>query len=435
MRQATEVLFVCVFAAGLLGPAAGAAITLEGDLATSGVPIGLTDDVILGAPPEITIRTTAGGSSGAAIYIAGTTNDDVAMTTAANFDAGSVGDVTLQDVGNLNPPQSVTIVSAHRVSLQNLVAGAITVNAGGGIVLNGNLQTMAGGITLQGNVTLGAPAIVRLDTVFVVFNQGFPITITGTVDDDVAGTSGLVINAGMNSNVNLQGAVGGAVPIASLTVLSANQANLPAVTTAGGAVSVTSKAATLNGPMATGGGNVTLNAGTVNLNAPINTGGGILTGAASTVNLAGSGSLQNAVDVAAPGATLHIAGATYNESVTVATALTMDFLDTTTIGQALAIQNNVGLSGLAKYLAVDALAISGEVKLDVGSLPVYVDGDVETTLDDWIGDGRLLSSVWGPGIDATYNATFGRTEVTPEPATLALLALGGLGALLRRRRK
>lgn len=73
----------------------------------------------------------------------------------------------------------------------------------------------------------------------------------------------------------------------------------------------------------------------------------------------------------------------------------MDFLDTTTIGQALAIQNNVGLSGLAKYLAVDALAISGEVKLDVGSLPVYVDGDVEPTLDEWIGDGRLLSSVWG----------------------------------------
>jgi hypothetical protein len=137
--------------------------------------------------------------------------------------------------------------------------------------------------------------------------------------------------------------------------------------------------------------------------------------------------------VAAPSATLHITGATYNESVTVATALTMDFLDTTTIGQALAIQNNVGLSGLAKYLAVDALAISGEVKLDVGSLPVYVDGDVEPTLDEWIGDGRLLSSVWGSGINATYNATFNRTEVTPEPATLSLLALGGLLALRRRR--
>ena len=432
MRQATKVLFVCVFAAGLLGPAAGAAITLEGDLATSGVPIVLPDDVILGVPPEITIRTTAGGSSGAAIYIAGTTNDDVAMTTAVNFDAGSAGDVTLQDVGNQNPPQSVTIVSAQRVSIQNLVAGAITVNAGGGIVLNGNLQTMAGGITLQGNVTLGAPAIVRLDTVWL-FNHGFPITITGMVDDDGAGTSGLVVNAGIDGNVNLQGAVGGAVPIASLTVRSANQANLQAVTTAGGAVSVTSNAATLNGPMATGGGNVTLNAGTVNLNAPINTGGGILTGAASTVNLSSSGSLQNAVDVAAPGATLHITGATYNESVTVATALTMDFLDTTTIGQALAIQNNVGLSGLAKYLAVDALGISGEASFDVGSVPVYVDGDVEFTLDEWISDGRLLSSVWGSGINATYNATFERTEVTPEPATLSLLALGGLMALRRRR--
>lgn len=53
-------------------------------------------------------------------------------------------------------------------------------------------------------------------------------------------------------------------------------------------------------------------------------------------------------------------------------------------------------------------------------------------LDD--SDGRLLSSVWGPGIKATYNATFDRTEVTPEPATLALVVLGGLGVLARRRR-
>ena len=431
MRQATRVLFVWVLAAGLLSQAA-VALTLDGDLETSGEPITLSD-VTLGTPPEITIRTTAGGSSGANISITGTTNDDVAMTTAVNFDAGTAGDVSLQDVGNLNPPQNLTIVSAHQVALQNVVAGAITVNAGGGIVLNGNLQTMVGGITLQGNVTLGAPALIRLDTVFLVFNQGFPITITGTVDDNVVGTSGLVINAGMNSNVNLQGAVGGAVPIASLTILSANQANLPAVTTAGGAVNVTSNAVTVNGPVTTGGGNVALNAATVDLKALLNTGAGVLAGTASTVNLSSGGSLQNAVDVAAPGATLHVAGATYNESVTVATALTMDLLDTTTIGQALAIQNNVGLSGLAAYLAVDALAISGEAMLDVGSIPVRVDGDVEFTLDEWIGDGRLLSSTWGATLDAVYDPVGDWTCVSPEPASATILIAGLAGLFLRRR--
>jgi len=431
MRQATRVLFVWVLAAGLLSQAA-VAVTLDGDLETSGEPITLSD-VTLGTPPEITIRTTAGGSSGANISITGTTNDDVAMTTAVNFNAGTAGDVSLQDVGNLNPPQNLTIVSAHQVALQNVVAGAITVNAGGGIVLNGNLQTMVGGITLQGNVTLGAPALIRLDTVFLVFNQGFPITITGTVDDNVIGTSGLVINAGMNSNVNLQGAVGGAVPIASLTILSANQANLPAVTTAGGAVNVTSNAVTVNGPVTTGGGNVALNAATVDLKALLNTGAGVLAGTASTVNLSSGGSLQNAVDVAAPGATLHVAGATYNESVTVATALTMDLLDTTTIGQALAIQNNVGLSGLAAYLAVDALAISGEAMLDVGSIPVRVDGDVEFTLDEWIGDGRLLSSTWGATLDAVYDPVGDWTCVSPEPASATILIAGLAGLFLRRR--
>jgi len=431
MRQATRVLFVWVLAAGLLSQAA-VALTLDGDLETSGAPITLSD-VTLGTPPEITIRTTAGGSSGANISITGTTNDDVAMTTAVNFNAGTAGDVSLQDVGNLNPPQNLTIVSAHQVALQNVVAGAITVNAGGGIVLNGNLQTMVGGITLQGNVTLGAPALIRLDTVFLVFNQGFPITITGTVDDNVIGTSGLVINAGMNSNVNLQGAVGGAVPIASLTILSANQANLPAVTTAGGAVNVTSNAVTVNGPVTTGGGNVALNAATVDLKALLNTGAGVLAGTASTVNLSSGGSLQNAVDVAAPGATLHVAGATYNESVTVATALTMDLLDTTTIGQALAIQNNVGLSGLAAYLAVDALAISGEAMLDVGSMPVRVDGDVEFTLDEWIGDGRLLSSTWGAALNAVYDPVGDWTCVSPEPASATILIAGLAGLFLRRR--
>jgi len=233
--------------------------------------------------------------------------------------------------------------------------------------------------------------------------------------------------------VNLQGAVGGAVPIASLTILSANQANLPAVTTAGGAVNVTSNAVTVNGPVTTGGGNVALNAATVDLKALLNTGAGVLAGTASTVNLSSGGSLQNAVDVAAPGATLHITGATYNESVTVATALTMDLLDTTTIGQALAIQNNVGLSGLAAYLAVDALAISGEAMLDVGSMPVRVDGDVEFTLDEWIGDGRLLSSTWGATLDAVYDPVGDWTCVSPEPASATILIAGLAGLFLRRR--
>ncbi len=434
-----RVLFGILAVLGLAA-AAGATIVLEDDYETAGEPIIFTQPVILGAPASIALRTTLGGNPGADVTTTAPINDDMAESTQLVVEAGAAN-VRLAPVGNETPVAGVTVASAAQVDLSDVVAGGAGVNlnvggggGGGGIALNGNIVTNGGAILLQGNVVLGAAAAVTLDAT-VAGGMGANITIIGTVDDDVANTSGLILKAGNTGNVSLQGAVGGAVSIASLTVASANKVDLPAVTT-GGAVTVTAATANVNGPMATGGGAVALNAATVTLKAPISTFGGALTGTASTVNVSAAASLQNAVDIAAPGATLSIAGGTYNEAVTVATALTMNFLDDTVIGQTLTINNDVGLGGAAKHLDVDALNINtSEVTLDVNSLPVYVDGDVEATLDDWITDGRLASSAWGASIRATYNATLDRTEVTPEPATLCMLALGGLGVLLRRRGK
>jgi hypothetical protein len=430
-----RVLFGILAVLGLAA-AAGATIVLEDDYETMGEPIMLTQPVVLGAPASIALRTTLGGNPGADVTATAPINDDMPETTQLVIEAGA-GSVRLAPVGNETPVAGVTVASAAQVDLADVTAGGAGVNVnagGGGIALNGNIVTNGAAIVLQGNVVLGAAAAVTLDTT-AAGGMGANITIIGTVNDDVANTSGLILKAGNAGNVSLQGAVGGAVSIASLSVTSANKVDLPAVTT-GGAVTVTAATVNVNGPMSTGGGAVALNAGTVSLKAPIATFGGALTGTASTVNVSAAASLQNAVDIAAQDATLSIAGGTYNEAVTVATALTMNFLDDTIIGQTLTINNNVDLGGAAKHLAVDALNINtSEVTLDVNSLPVYVDGDVEATLDDWITDGRLASSAWGSNIRATYNAALERTEVTPEPATLCMLALGGLGVLLRRKGK
>lgn len=105
-----------------------------------------------------------------------------------------------------------------------------------------------------------------------------------------------------------------------------------------------------------------------------------------------------------------------------------------TIKQTFTVNSSVSLGGAAESLSVQALSITNECHLDVGDVALYVDGNVEGTLDGWISDGRLSSSVWGASIDAAYVSGLDRTEVTPEPATLTLLAVGLAGLVLRRRR-
>ncbi|MCX5674517.1 MAG: hypothetical protein NTX87_05870 [Planctomycetota bacterium] len=435
MRQATNVLLVGVLVAGLLSQAAHATITLEADWEEEGMPITLSEDAILGAPPDITLRTNLHAPLGADITVMAPINDDPVNPTHLYFDAGTAGTVYVGSaIGELVPVAGVDILAAGRVDLAGVRTqgpGGITAgNAPAGTTLNGNLATQGGAITMQGNIVLGLPAAITLDS-SGGGGGGGAITFSGAVSDDTLSATTLILKAG-TGNVTLQGAVGGPIAPFGLTVVSANQVSLAAVTSAG-PITVAATKLTVNGAMASGGMAVALNAPTIDLKAVIQTGGGALTGTASTVNLSSGGSLQNAVDVAAPGATLHVAGATYNESVTVATALTMDLLDTTTIGQSLAIQNNVGLSGLAAYLAVGALAISGEAMLDVGSIPVRVDGDVEFTLDEWIGDGRLLSSAWGASLNAVYDPVGDWTCVSPEPASATILIAGLAGLFLRRR--
>ncbi len=444
----------------VLGPAVlpAAATTLDGDLIKPGEPIVITDDLVLGTPATITLDTSGGGSTWADITVFGPVEDDAFNTTGLILKAGAGGNVDLQGgIGNVRPPASLTIESANQVTLAtattegavDLTAGAVTtggpVLANNGpvnlnapaIVLNGGLATGGNAITINGNLVLGAPAVIALDTTNNgAAPAGADIAVTGTIDDDVATASALVLTAGSGGHVNLQGVSGGAIPPAGLTVVSADVVDL-AATTASGAVSVTANTLNVNGPIQTAGANVTLNATTITLKDKIQTAGGAVSGTtATTVNVRSTASIQNAVDIAAGGATLYIDAATYGEDVSAGTAMTMRFSGDTRFDLGLSVTSSLALAAddPDTLLRVGSLSISDGGGLDVADLLLCADGDVETTLDDWILDGRLFSST-APTLDAVYQSALDRTEVVPEPATVSLLVAGGLALLCRRRRQ
>ena len=98
--------------------------------------------------------------------------------------------------------------------------------------------------------------------------------------------------------------------------------------------------------------------------------------------------------------------------------------------------------GDQEALFVHNLSISGASTLDLNGLGLYVEGDVENTLDGWIGGvntGRLCDSTLMSGwyLDAVYDLDQDWTTLTPvpEPATVALFTFGGLAILRWRKRK
>jgi len=89
-------------------------------------------------------------------------------------------------------------------------------------------------------------------------------------------------------------------------------------------------------------------------------------------------------------------------------------------------------TGGNECLFTRALVVNEGSQLDLGGFWLYVDGDVEAVLDGWIANGRLFDST-GTSLNVIYDGDHDWT-VVPEPATLSLLALGGL-VMFRRRKK
>lgn len=88
--------------------------------------------------------------------------------------------------------------------------------------------------------------------------------------------------------------------------------------------------------------------------------------------------------------------------------------------------------GGRECLFVNDLVIGPGSELDLNGLDLCIGGDATGLLSGWIAEGRLIDTTGRP-LAAAYDDGSGWTAV-PEPTTLTLLALGGLGVLLRRRR-
>jgi filamentous hemagglutinin family protein len=153
-------------------------------------------------------------------------------THAVTIDT-SGGTVVFNDPVTIQSPGgSITVQDAGAgVASLYTAGGGMTLKAGA-ITLDGSLMTGGGGITLQGAVALGTPAAVYLksysgsaadDVRSLVAGAGAAgdITVIGTVGDDVAGTSRLVLNANGASPgaIDLRGAVGGARAVNGFTAV------------------------------------------------------------------------------------------------------------------------------------------------------------------------------------------------------------------------
>ncbi|NJL30762.1 MAG: hypothetical protein HC898_03545 [Phycisphaerales bacterium] len=105
---------------------------------------------------------------------------------------------------------------------------AITINGSGlTTTLNADIITAGNAIAINDSILVGTPALVTLDTTNGGgVAAGADIDITGTINDDAAGTSSLDLEAGSGGQVTLGGAIGGNDALNNLYIRSGNAAGL-----------------------------------------------------------------------------------------------------------------------------------------------------------------------------------------------------------------
>jgi hypothetical protein len=380
----------------------GHTTTLNADIVTAGTAITINDNVLLGTPANITLDTTNGGGTpaGAAITITGTVDDDMAMTSSLTLQAGTAGDIGLnQSVGATAAPISLIVNSGHNVTFggtihtssdvtQTTGTGTTTFNGTSGTGIGGALSITADAISLKtttlttvgavqltaaGDVTLNSALNAGASTVSILANQG------GT------GTKGFVQNAGGDItttnatanavNISVASGVTGAAlqnitagPGGTITV----NANNGSITQAAGTLNAGTGTVTLQtGGLTSGIGTLAANINTsaANINATAGSGGAFITNANAgsfTVTATGTGNIQ----LISTMGTLTIAGktATPNGDITLCSK-----------AGAISAGATVAAGGTVRMAASTGVSQTASGEIDAQNLAVQAGGDV--TLD------------------------------------------------------
>jgi len=391
----------------------------------TGNNVALTGAVVLGANTTINTDNTINDGN---ITITGTTNADAAANARTLDLIAGTGAVSLTGtVGGSQPLRSFTVTSANTANLPAITTrtGGISVTASS-ITLNGNLTTTsaanAGPVSITGPVTLKNN--ITINTNHATGTDG-NITITGTTNADAAANARTLDLIAGTGAVSLTGTVGGSQPLRSFTVTSANTANLPAITTRTGGISVTASSITLNGNLDTTS-NLTGNAGPISITGPVTLGNDItintdhtsntdanvtFTGASSTINGAktltitsgtGTVTLGGAVGDIAP-----LLNLTVNTGNTLALAHNITATDTVTLNP-----TTGGVNQTAGSLTADKLLLTGAGTFtlnqsgnNVNTLAANITGALTYTDTDTLSVGSVSGTdgITTGGNDVTLN--------------------------------
>lgn len=206
-----------------------ATTTLHADIVTSGTPIVIDDNVLLGDVATVRLDTTFDEADGADVTVTGAI-DDTGAASSLVVAAGALGRIGLQgDVGGTTPVAAVDFSAANMTLPQVVTAGQqrYTVGQGGRITLGSLHRTLsAGTIEFSGDVLLAG------DTQVQAFNGG--IVFDGAAD----GGSNLGLDAGIDA-VTFNAPVGATTPLGGMTIRADGLTiNAPITLAAGGAVTI-----------------------------------------------------------------------------------------------------------------------------------------------------------------------------------------------------
>lgn len=352
------------------------------------------------------------------------------FTTAANWDVVPAGATTFNFAGsvNLNATNNLTLTAADSTINFNAGASSFAIWGGniriGGIANNSSvLQTIMQALTLNGTRTInvGTAGLILGAPAGSTSTSGRTVTKTGTGNLIILSALG-PISGGSSYSVTQGGLV---FSNATATTLGVGTANGVSLTASGTTLQFgNSGTLSMSGAITTvAGSSVTLNnSGNVTV-----TGGTTLTGA----SLTGTGHLLGGTVSAVGGS---VAPGNSGIGTIFVASLTLDAASTTTmeINRAGEISDLISATGALTYGGNLTVNNIGATLLAGDSFDLF-----SGTISGSFASTTLPTLLPGLSWDTSQLNTAGIIDVTavPEPATLALLGLGGLMAVWQIRRR